>query len=185
MTTRRLPGLPAQLFAAVVVAAGLGAIGCDPGDDRPSEGEAAAVEATGEATGEDAGTPSSGITVVDPWVRPAIRPAGDGDAPPVHTAAYLVLRNHGAEADALVGVETEVADTAELHSVTMDDRIMRMRPVDSVAVPAGGEAVLEPGGYHIMLVGIRRELVVGDTVGITVRLRSGRVLEVGAGVRSR
>jgi copper(I)-binding protein len=127
----------------------------------------------------------AGVSVVEPWVRAAIRPADDTGvaSSPVNSAGYLVLRNTGGEEDAIIGVETEVADTAELHVVTMDDDIMRMRPVESIPVPATGEAVLEPGGYHIMLVGVNRDLVAGDTVEMVVRLRSGQVVEVRAVVR--
>lgn len=133
--------------------------------------------AVGTSTGASVG-------VLNPWVRVAIVPEGSDapDAPPVNSAAYFVLANPTGEADALVGVETEIADTAEIHSVTMDEGVMRMRPVDSVAVPAAGEAVLEPGGYHIMLIGLRRALAEGDSVGLRLQLRSGEVIDVTAPV---
>lgn len=140
----------------------------------------AAVLAGGcDAAGAD------GFIVVDPWVRAAVL-AGSADAPhaaPVNGAAYLVLRNRGTEADAVVDVETEAADAAELHTVTLDDGIMRMRAVDSVPVPPRAEAVFEPGGPHIMLVGIRQALAAGDTVDLTLRLRSGAAVDVRAPVR--
>ncbi|MCA1790233.1 MAG: copper chaperone PCu(A)C, partial [Thioalkalivibrio sp.] len=114
-----------------------------------------------------------------------IRPAGSDEpsAPPVNSAGYLMLRNTGSAADALVSVETEVADTAELHSVSLDGGIMRMRAVDSIPVPAGGEVVLEPGGYHIMLIGLRSALAEGDSVAMVLRLRSGAEVELVAPVR--
>jgi copper(I)-binding protein len=94
-----------------------------------------------------------------------------------------VLRNGTDEDDGLLGVETPVADTAEIHTVSMDGDVMRMRPVPEVPVPAGGEAVLRPGGYHVMLIGVRGPLEEGDTVPLTLRLRSGRTLRLAAPVR--
>jgi copper(I)-binding protein len=140
-------------------------------------------EAKGAAESRDTPT-ADAVTVVNPWVRVAIRPEGSDapDAPPVNSAAYLVLANGTDAGDALVSVETEIADTAEIHSVTMDDGVMRMRPVDSLAVPAGGEAVMEPGGYHVMLIGIHRALAEGDTVALHLHLRSGAVIDVTAPV---
>jgi len=139
----------------------------------------------GDGAADSQNTPAAeAVTVINPWVRVAIRPEGSDapDAPPVNSAAYLVLANGTDAGDALVSVETEIADTAEIHSVTMDDDVMRMRPVDSLAVPAGSEAVLEPGGYHVMLIGIRRALAEGDTVALRLHLRSGAVLDVVAPV---
>lgn len=132
---------------------------------------------------DDAGM-ATGVTALNPWVRMAIMPEGSDapDAPPVNSAAYLVLRNATDADDALVAVETEVSDTAEIHTVTMDEGVMRMRPVDSVAVAAGGEAVLEPGGYHIMLIGLRRALEEGDSVALRLVLRSGAAVDVVAPV---
>lgn len=155
--------------------------------EAPDGSEAGAVADTAAGMGEASavGASTAGpVGVLNPWVRMAIMPEGSDaqDAPPVNSAAYFVLTNPTGEVDALVAVETEVADTAEIHSVTMDEGVMRMRPVDSVAVPAAGEVVLEPGGYHIMLIGLRRPLAEGDSVALRLRLRSGEVIDVTAPV---
>lgn len=165
------------VLTAVMAAAGLGALGaCEGG--APGASEAGGVGGEGVRGG-------AGLAVVEPWVRTAIAPGAGGlsGTAPVNSAAYVVIRNPGAEPDALVSVETEVADTAELHSVTMDAGIMRMRAVDSVPVPARGEAALEPGGRHVMLIGIRRPLEEGDSVPLTLRFRSGASVDVVAPVR--
>lgn len=131
------------------------------------------------------------ITVTDAWVRVPIgamaagspgtpTDAGDRRAP-VTTAAYLVLRNPTDRADTLVLVESAAADTVEIHVTSEAGGVARMRPVPFVPVPAGGEAVLEPGGYHLMLIGVP-SLAVGDTVVLRLRLRSGRALDVTAPV---
>ncbi len=141
---------------------------------------------TGERTDADTATEAEQamITAMNPWVRMAIVPEGSEapDAPPINSAAYLVLANPTDTAAALVAVETEVSDTVEIHSVTMDEGVMRMRAIDSIPVPAGGEAVLEQGGYHIMLIGLRGPLSEGDSVELRLRLSSGQIIDVTAPV---
>lgn len=158
----------------VVVALAFAACG-DAGQSDAADG--AAADAAAEAE-------TAMITAMNPWVRMAIMPEGSDapDAPPVNSAAYLVLTNPTDAADALVAVETEVSDTVEVHTVTMDEGVMRMRAVDSIPVPARGQAVLEPGGYHIMLIGLRGPLAEGDSVELRLRLKSGRVIDVTAPV---
>lgn len=101
------------------------------------------------------------------------------------SAAYFVLRNRGGEADRLVAARTEVAGTVELHRSAIEDGVMRMRQVESIEVPARGEVSLAPGGYHLMLIGLTRELKDGDRFTITLDFeRSGeRVVEVEVGAR--
>jgi hypothetical protein len=70
--------------------------------------------------------------------------------------------------DALLSASTDVAGDAQIHeTVTGEEGIMSMRQVPRLEVPAGGELVLEPGGFHVMLVGID-ELQVGATIEITL-----------------
>ena len=125
-----------------------------------------------------------GLEVMDAWVRLPVG-AGEESGGPVNTAAYLVLRNADAADDALVAVDAAVAAAVELHTVTMDDGVMRMRQVDEIPVPAGGRAELRPGGFHVMLIGLGRMLAEGDTVPLTLRLRSGRSVQVDAVVHRR
>jgi periplasmic copper chaperone A len=190
-TTRRgddaRPGHPRLL--PVLLAALLAVPGCDGGGDA-REGGVARDDADRD-TVQPAGLPVAGdsavagLAAIDPWVRVAIMPDSDGgpDSPPVNSAAYLVLHNASDEDDALVAVESTLADTVELHTVSMVGGIMRMRAVEDLAVPAGGEAVLAPGGFHIMLIGLHAPLVEGDTAELTLRFRSGRTLSVTAPIR--
>jgi copper(I)-binding protein len=183
------PAHRTTLTVALLVA--LAGAGCDGDDGEAADTAARAADASTSADaarateGASATSADGTISASGAWVRVAIRPAGSDEpgAPPVNSAGYVVLRNAGAGADALMTVETEVADTAELHSVSMEGGIMRMRPVDSIPVPTGGEAVLEPGGYHIMLIGLRSALAEGDSVAMMLRFRSGAVVELVAPVR--
>lgn len=81
-----------------------------------------------------------------------------------NAALYLTATGYGT-ADRLLSASTDVAPTVELHETVMseDDGTMSMRPVEAYELPADGELVLEPGGPHIMLVGVDR-LEQGTTI---------------------
>jgi hypothetical protein len=101
----------------------------------------------------------SDITITDPYARAAI-PNG---------AVFMQLMNQGRVDDRLVSAETDVADAVELHESKMDENgVMKMSPVANIPVPAGGSATLEPGGLHVMLIGLKRELAVGDKFSLTL-----------------
>ena len=116
-----------------------------------------------------AGSPG-GLSVSDSWVR-----AAGTDQP---TAAYLVIDNQTAAADALVGVSSPDAATCELHETMTDPSAMTgMQPVDRVEVPAGGQVRLAPGGFHVMVMGLRRPLANGDQVELDLQFEhAGRVV---------
>jgi len=109
------------------------------------------------------------LVVENPWARESVTRTG---------AAYLTVRNGGDEDDRLIGVSAEIADQAALHSSMMQDGVMRMRPVEAVEVPAGGEAVLEPGGVHIMLVGLKGRLEEGQSFALTLEFEKAGEVEV-------
>ena len=165
----RTGALTALLAAAVLAGCGGGG-----GGEAGAEGDTTALADTAAA---------HGVVVDRPWVRvPIMPPARPGPPPPVNTAAYLVLENRTDSTETLVGVATEVADTAEIHSATTAADVTRMRPVGSVVVPPGGRVVLAPGGLHIMLIGLDRRLVAGDSVTLQLRLHGGRTVDVRAPV---
>ena len=82
-------------------------------------------------------------------------------------AGFLTIRSTG-PADRLLGFSTPACERPELHTHINDDGIMRMRKVDSIEIPAGGEARLQPGGLHLMMIGLTRQLVEGDSVDVTL-----------------
>jgi len=104
---------------------------------------------------------------------------GDGAT----SAVYVTLTNAGSEADALVSASCDAARTAELHEVQNEGGVMKMRPVKSIPVPAGGKVELKPGGYHIMLLGLMHDLKTGEKVPVTLRFEHGGELHVEAAVR--
>ncbi len=169
-------------------------------DNQSGVAAPAANQATPPGGGQEtqaAGTgsqPASGTTVQtgsamaveNAWARPA-KPMPDMGS---SSAAYFVLRNTGSEDDALVSVSTDVAGKAELHETVPAQQTgqhdhnasdaMTMRPVDKVAVPAGGTVEFRPGGLHVMLMDLKRELAVGDRFQLTLTFEKGgaQIVEV-------
>ena len=92
------------------------------------------------------------------------------ESPPVVTngSAYMILLNHGDEIDRLVGISGDVADLIELHAHIMEDGVMKMRRLDAVEVKPSEPTVFEPGGLHIMLIGLKQPLMAGETFPLTL-----------------
>lgn len=89
---------------------------------------------------------------------------------------YMKLVNGGGAADRLVSVSAGVAHSVELHEMTMDGNVMRMRQVDGIALQPGQTVELKPGGYHVMFVGLKAPLKAGDTFPMTLKFeKSGEV----------
>jgi hypothetical protein len=97
-------------------------------------------------------------------------------------AGYLVLRG-GPAPDALVRASASVADRVEFHSQSVQDGIARMRPVGRIDVPVGAEVRLSPGGLHLMFVGLRRDLVPGESIDVTLEFERGGTRTLQAVVR--
>lgn len=97
------------------------------------------------------------IEIGHPWSR--VTPAGAKVA-----GGYLTLHNEGTEADTLVSATAEIAEKAEIHEMSVTDGVMTMRPLpNGVEIPAGGEVKLAPGGYHLMMLGLKQPLKEGES----------------------
>jgi copper(I)-binding protein len=139
--------------------------------------------------GADPGRAQGGAIHLDaPWARAVS--AGGHDAKAGHPggmkangAVYIKVSNHGSTPDAIVSASSNVAETVELHEVVNDAGVMRMRPVPRIEVPAGAAIELKPGGYHIMLLGLRHDLRPGDGVRVTISLEKAGPMTVEAQVR--
>ncbi len=110
------------------------------------------------------------LTVVHPWSR-ATAPSQKAGG------VFLRIRNDSNQPDRLIGVESDMADVASLHTLIRDGDVMRMRPVQGgIEVPANGEVVLAPGGKHVMLIGLRAQLIKESGIPLTLIFeRAGRV----------
>lgn len=115
---------------------------------------------------------AEGMMVKGAWARPSIGSAPNG-------AAYMNIMNHGAAADRLVAVKTDVAGRAEIHTHIMDGDVMRMRRVEGgVEIPLHGEVAFKPGGHHVMLFGLKAKLGEGDSFPLTLVFERGGEMTV-------
>jgi periplasmic copper chaperone A len=109
------------------------------------------------------------LTITNPWVRPT---------PPGLTvsALYFGIENKGDRADRLVSYASPVANRADLHETRIEGGMARMRPVRSLAIPAKGRVQAEPGGLHMMLIGLTQPLAVGQRIPVTLKFeRAGTI----------
>jgi copper(I)-binding protein len=97
-----------------------------------------------------------------------MRPAAQGE----NGAIYLVIHNLGSSADTLTGVSSNVAEAIEIHESKMSGDVMQMQQLESVPVERSAEIRFEPGGLHIMLIDLKKDLKVGDEVEITLHFTS-------------
>ncbi len=117
-----------------------------------------------------------GITVREAWIR-ATKAGENG-------AIYFVLQNDSTEQDVLMRASSDLADAVEIHESSMVTGmdVMQMNQVSSVALDAGSEVTFEPGGLHVMLVGVRNELKIGDVIEITLHFRNHADIPVNVSV---
>lgn len=124
---------------------------------------------TGGPAAEQPAAPAeaaASVAVEGAWARPAKADAAMGAT----SAVYFTLHNAGTADDALVGAKAEaVAGKAEVHETVMDaSGAMKMQPAPKVAVPAGGAVEFKPGGLHVMLMDLKKDLAEGDTFQVTL-----------------
>ncbi len=111
---------------------------------------------------------AQGVAVEQPWTRAAPQGGVGG--------AFMTLRNTGTTEDRLLAVTSPLAGKVELHETRRDGDVMRMRPVDTIPLPAGAAVALAPGGLHVMLIGLQKPLAAGERVPLTLRFeRAGAV----------
>lgn len=92
---------------------------------------------------------------------------------------FVTLSNTGAADDRLIGGSSPYAERLEVHEMSMDGDVMKMRPLtEGLAVPAGGSVELKPGGYHIMLLGLKHPLKEGEAVDATLTFEKAGDLPV-------
>ena len=115
------------------------------------------------------------LVVQDAWVR-AI--PGSSTA-----AAYLTLRNTGASAVTVTGIQTSVAGHAMIHETSVQGGQSRMRPHELLVVAPGATLKLAPGGLHVMLEDLKQPLAVGENVPLVLSLAGGGTVQVTAAVR--
>lgn len=101
------------------------------------------------------------LEVKDPWVRGTVTAQKA-------TGAFMQLSSKGGAT--LVGVASPAAGVVELHEMTMEGNVMKMRALPRLDIKAGETVELKPGSYHVMLIGLKKPLAKGDVVPITLKV---------------
>jgi len=162
-------------LAALMILAALSLVACgvdSSGDDIATDGAdtTTTVAATDEVACDD-------LAAVGATVR---LPPGE------NTAVYLELTNNGTADTALLGASADFAADYELHETAMVDGVLEMQPLDPqrIELPAGETVVLEPGGLHVMAMGLTTQLAEDDVVEVELELDGGCTITIEAEVRA-
>ena len=146
------------LFAAVII---FGLTACDKkAESKPKTTKAA-----------------DAITIINPQIR--AMPPGQKV-----TAMYLQLKNSSSTNHDLVKVESDISNMIELHTHTNNDGVMQMGEVESIPVPANGMAEAKPGSYHVMIMGLKQDLKLGDKFDFNLIFKDGSNKSITAEVKT-
>ena len=109
------------------------------------------------------------IRITGPWARATAAGATVG-------GAFLTIANTGSSADRLTAASTPAAATTELHQTVNDNGVVKMTPIPALDLPPGQKVSLAPGGYHLMLMGLKGQLKEGDSFPLTLTFeKAGKV----------
>ena len=118
------------------------------------------------------------VTVKDSWVR---------GTTPAQKATGAFMKITSSEAAALLTASSPVAGVVEIHTMKMEDGVMKMRALPKLDLPAGKAVKLAPGGNHVMLMDLKQQMKKGDVVPITLKIEGAdkkvQTLEIKAEVR--
>jgi len=110
-----------------------------------------------------AGAAHAQVTVKEPWVRATV---------PQQKATGAFMRLQSAVPARLVSASSPLTPDVEIHEMSMEGDVMRMRQVQAVELPAGQTVALKPGGYHIMFLNLTKQVREGDTVPVTLTIET-------------
>ena len=110
------------------------------------------------------------VAIMDAWARASAPGQTVG-------AAYMTFMS--ADDSTFIRAETPVASSVEIHSMTMNDGVMKMRMLPELPLKAGIEEKLAPGGFHLMLFDLKKPLLVGEKLDLTLTFRdaTGKVTQ--------
>ena len=118
------------------------------------------------------------VTVKESWVR---------GTTPAQKATGAFMEITSSEAAALLSASSPVAGVVEIHTMKMEDGVMKMRALPKLDLPAGKAVKLAPGGNHVMLMDLKQQMKKGDVVPITLKIEGAdkkvQTLEIKAEVR--
>ncbi len=116
-------------------------------------------------------TSTDALTFSNPWIRASVPGQTNG-------AGYLEINNKSTQTTALTAANSDRADRVEIHTIIREDGVAKMREVKQIEVPATGKVTLQPGGYHIMFVGLKQPFKEGETIPVNLNFAGGQVTTV-------
>lgn len=137
-----------------------------------------AANTSAQHSGDAAPVKVGDLEITGAWARAMLpgQPIG---------GAYLTIANTGNAADKLVGVSSPDAAKVEVHTMSMKDNVMVMRPVEGgLEIPAGQTVELKPGGYHMMFMGVKEAFTEGASVPVTLEFEKAGKVELKLPVKS-
>lgn len=147
-----------------------------PAYDHLSDDELEGIASYLESLISEKGVKGDQAVVFDAWVRwqPPSRP---------NSAAFMTIKNQSLQQMTVTSVSSREVERIELHDMEHADGIMRMRQVNTIAIPPSSEVELKSGGLHLMLFGIQKPLAAGEKIPLTLTFQDGSVVEVEAVVK--
>ncbi len=137
------------------------------------------------------GTAGPDIQIEDAWTRAVLTmetpdQAGTMDAKTgsANSAAYMRIKNTGNESDRLLKASSEIAEAVEIHISEMKEGVMSMHPVENIEVPARDQVELKPGGLHVMLIGLKKDLHAGEQINLILHFEKSGDITIQAEVRN-
>ena len=112
------------------------------------------------------------LTISSAWARAMLpgQPTGGG---------YMTIENSGSEPDRLISITSANAATVEIHQMSMDENVMKMRQItDGLEIPAGGKVELSPGGLHLMFKQVKTPFQAAETVKVTLSFEKSDNIDV-------
>jgi len=116
--------------------------------------------------------PGDDIVIKDQWIRPG--------AEKMATALYFTLENNGSEVDTLYAVETDIAEMVQIHETYTDGDMMGMREIGVIIVGPESSVKLEPGGMHIMVMKLKKDIKIGDEIDFILYFRNADKITITA-----
>jgi copper(I)-binding protein len=131
-------------------------------------GLAAAQAASAQAADYEVGK----IHIAEPWARATPKGASTG-------AGYMTITNNGAAPDRVVCVSSDASAQCQIHSMTMDGGVMKMRPIEGgLEIKPGETVTLKPSAAHLMFLDLKQPLQQGKTVKVTLKFETAGTVDV-------
>lgn len=130
-----------------------------------------------EPTGAASEAPAAAVSITGPWTRETAQGQSAG-------GGFMTIANPGSAPDRLVSGTSPAAGEVQIHTVSMDGGVMRMRQLeDGLEIPAGGTVELKPGSFHIMLIDLAQPLKAGSKVPLVLHFEKAGDIEVELDIR--